>query len=172
MPKKLIKKYLPNPDSIMNSKVIGIFGDILHDPSLWHINRRTCSGAVAVGLFCAFIPLPFQMLIAAFLAIIFRANILIAVPIVWITNPITIPPFFYFCYRVGVYALGIETGDFNFELSLDWLVNGLIDIWQPFLLGCFIVSSLAALLGYAAVQFFWRYHIWQHLKDRKIRRKT
>jgi uncharacterized protein (DUF2062 family) len=169
MPKKLIKKCLPNPDTIMNSKVIGLFGNVLHNPSLWHINRQSCSGAVAVGLFCAFIPLPFQMLIAALLAIIFRVNILIAVPVVWITNPITIPPFFYFCYRLGAYILNIETGDFHFELSIDWLVNGLIHIWEPFLLGCFIVSSVTALIGYAVVQVYWRYHIWQHLKKRKLR---
>jgi len=169
MPKKLIKKYLPNPDTIMNSKAIGLFGNILHDPSLWHINRKTCSGAAAVGLFCAFIPLPFQMLIAAFFAIIFRVNILIAIPLVWITNPITIPPFFYFCYRVGIYALSIKTGDFNFELSIDWLLNGLSVVWQPFLLGCFIVASITALLSYTLVQLFWRYHIWKYLQKRNLR---
>jgi len=171
MPKKLIKKFLPNPDTIMKSKVVGVFGDVLLEPSLWHINRRTCSGAVAVGLFCAFIPLPFQMFLAALCAIIFRVNILIAIPLVWITNPITIPPFFYFCYRVGVYALSIQTGDFNFELSVDWLINGLVHIWQPFLLGCFLVSSITAFIGYALVQLFWRYHIWQHLKNRKLRHR-
>ncbi len=170
MPKKLIKKLLPNPNAIMNSKVVNVFGDALLEPSLWHINRRTCSGAVAVGLFCAFIPLPFQMFIAAFLAIIFRVNILIAIPLVWITNPITIPPIFYFCYRVGLFTLNRETGEFNFELSLNWLLNGLIEIWQPFLLGCFLVSSVTAIIGYAVVQFFWRYHIWQYIKERKFRR--
>ncbi len=153
----------------MSSKVVSVFGDGLLDPSLWHINRRTCSGAVAVGLFCAFIPLPFQMLIATFFAIIFRVNILIAIPLVWITNPITIPPFFYFCYRIGAYTLGIETGDFHFELSIAWLIDGLIHIWQPFLLGCFLVSSITAIAGYTTVQLFWRYHIWQHLKGRKLR---
>lgn len=170
MPKELIKKYLPNPDIIMKSKLMGVFSDVLRDPSLWHINRKTCSGAVAVGLFCAFIPLPIQMFIAALLAIIFRVNILIAVPLVWITNPITIPPFFYLCYHVGIYVLNIETEEFLFELSMDWLLNGLINIWQPFLLGCFLVGSIAALIGYALVHFFWRYHIWQHLKKRKKRR--
>lgn len=170
MPKKLIKKLLPDPDTIMKSKVVGVFGDVLLDPSLWHINRRSCSGAVAVGLFCAFIPVPFQMFIAAFFAIIFRVNILIAIPLVWITNPITIPPIFYFCYRVGLFTLNIEPGRFHFELSFDWVLNGLIHIWQPFLLGCFIVGSITAFLGYFVVQFFWRYRIWQYIKERALRR--
>lgn len=169
MPKKLIKKLLPKPETITNSKAINVFGDVLLDPALWHINRHSCANAVAVGLFCAFIPLPTQMIIAAFLAIVFRANILIAIPLVWITNPITIPPFFYFCYRVGIFVLGIETGDFNFELSVDWLVTELLDVWKPFLLGCFLVSSITALIGYTSVHFFWRYHIWQHIKERKLR---
>ncbi len=169
MPKKIIKKFLPHPDSILKSKVVGVFGDMLHDPSLWHINRRSCSGAVAVGLFSAFIPLPFQMFIAALLAILFRVNILIAIPLVWISNPITIPPIFYFCYRVGAYVLNIETGNFNFELSIHWLLHGLIHVWQPFLLGCFIVGSIAAILGYGFVQFFWRYQIWRQLIQRQKR---
>jgi len=56
---------------------------------------------MAVGLFCAFVPLPIQMLLAAAAAIIFRVNLPISVGLVWITNPVTIPPMFYFCYKVG-----------------------------------------------------------------------
>lgn len=171
MPRKRIQKLLPNPDVIMKSNIVTIFGPVLNDPSLWHINRRSCSGAFAVGLFFAFIPVPFQMILAAFFAILFRVNILISVPLVWITNPITIPPFFYFCYLVGVKVLGIETGDFSIELSIDWWLNGLMAIWQPLLLGSLIVASTASFLGYTLIQLFWRYHLWQHLKNRKHRKQ-
>lgn len=154
----------------MHSSIAKVFGDILQEPSLWHINRRSCSGAVAVGLFVAFVPIPFQMLLAALLAIIFRVNILISIPLVWVSNPITIPPIFYFCYRVGIWTLNLETGDFSFEPTMEWLMTSLIHIWQPFLLGCFIVSCVTALTGYLFVQLFWRYHLWQHLKIRKTRK--
>jgi uncharacterized protein (DUF2062 family) len=37
-----------------------------------------------VGLFCAFIPVPFQMLLAAPSAIIFSANLPVSIALVWI----------------------------------------------------------------------------------------
>ncbi|MEM7564443.1 MAG: DUF2062 domain-containing protein, partial [Pseudomonadota bacterium] len=144
MAKKLIRKILPHPDVLMHNRWIKLLGPRLQDPSLWHINRRSCSYAVALGVFCAFIPVPFQMFIAAVLAILFRVNILVAVPIVWISNPLTLGPMFYFCYLVGVEILGIEQGPFHFQLSFDWLLDELLAIWKPFLLGCFIVGIITA----------------------------
>lgn len=144
-------------------------GPWIQDPGLWHINRRSVSGAIALGLFCAFIPVPFQMFLAAIGAILFRVNILIAVPTVWISNPFTIPPIFYFCYLVGVWILGLNPGEFHFELSFDWLANELALIWQPFLLGCFVVGSASAVVGFLGIRLLWRYHIFQHIRERRKR---
>ncbi len=170
MPKKLIKKFLPHPKIITENRLIRLLGPRLQDPSLWHINRKSFSGAIAVGVFCSFIPIPVQMLLAALLAIIFRVNILVAVPTVWISNPITLAPIFYFCYRIGAAILNIRTDDFNFELSLDWLLTGMLEIWQPFLLGCFVVGTVSAVLSYLLAQFLWRYRLWTRIKNRRIRR--
>ncbi len=171
MPKKTIKKLLPHPSHITENSLLKKLGPRLQDPGLWHINRRSVSGAISLGLFCAFLPVPFQMLIAALGAIIFRVNILIAVPTVWISNPVTIPPMFYFCYRVGAWILSTETTDFNFELSFDWLANELVQIWQPFLLGCFVVASISAMTGFIVIRLLWRYQIALHIKDRKLRKR-
>ena len=160
---------MPHPKHITENKVLQKLGPRLQDPGIWHINRRSVSGAFSLGLFCAFIPVPFQMVIAAIGAIAFRVNILIAVPTVWISNPFTIPPLFYFCYLVGVWILGAPPGDFQFELSFDWLANELQATWQPFLLGCFIVASTSALLGFFSVRIIWRYLIWKHIQHRKTR---
>lgn len=169
MPRKIIQKWLPDPDVILESKLIKFFGPILHSPSLWHINRRSCSGAVAVGLFSTFIPIPFQMILATFLAIVFRVHILIPIPIVWITNPITIPPIYYFCYKLGAWLLNIEPSETNLEVSTEWLMNGIAEVWQPLLTGCLFMSIVTAILGYIAVQFFWRYHIWTYIKRKRER---
>ncbi len=169
MPKKIIKKLLPHPTRVTNNIMIKKLGPKLQDPGLWHINRRSVSGAVAVGLFFAFMPVPFQMFLAAIGAIIFRVNILISIPMVWISNPVTIPPIFYFCYRVGVWMLDVERGEFNFEISFHWLATELSLIWQPFLLGCFMVGAISALLGFATTRLLWRLHISQHIKKRKLR---
>ena len=146
-----------------------MLGPRLQDPALWHINRRSCCLAVAIGMFCTFIPVPFQMVIAAFAAIVLHANILVAVPIVWISNPITIPPIFYFCYLIGAAMLDEEPGQFDFQISFDWLLSGLADIWQPFLLGCFTVGAVSALVSYLLLSLLWRLHIISHVKERARR---
>lgn len=172
MAKKLIKKYLPHPDRITENRWIKTLGPRLQEPDLWHINRKSCSGAVALGIFCAFVPVPFQMLLAAVGAIIFRFNILVAVPTVWVSNPITMPPMFFFSYWVGTLILGMEFGELHFELSFEWLMTGLLEIWQPFLLGCLVVGGLCSLLAFGLVRLMWRYHVWTHIKQRRNRHQS
>ena len=169
MAKKIVRKFLPHPDVIMQNRWIKLLGPRLQDPSLWHINRRSFSIAVAVGIFCAFIPVPFQMFIAAAAAIWFRVNILVAVPLVWISNPVTMPPIFYFCYLVGIKILGIEPGRFEIQLSFTWLLEELTAIWQPFLLGCFAVGGITALGSFILVRVLWHLHILSHIKERARR---
>ena len=102
-------------------------------------------------------------------AIWLRVNILVAVPIVWISNPFTMGPMYYFCYLLGVEMLGQEQQGFDFELSFDWLITGLSAIWQPFLLGCFTVGVISALASFALVRIFWHLHILNHIKLRARR---
>ena len=170
MAKKILRKFLPHPDVIMHNRWIKLLGPRLQEPSLWHINRHSCSLAVAVGIFCAFVPVPFQMLLAAAVAVWVRANILIAVPMVWVSNPLTMGPMFYVCYLVGLEVLGAEPEHFHFELSFNWLMSELSAIWQPFLLGCLIVGLIAALLLFVLVRVLWHLHILNHIKVRAARR--
>jgi len=170
MPKKLIKKYMPNHEHIKTHKHLQIFGTLLHNPFLWHFNRKSVSGAFAVGLFCAFIPVPFQMVIAAALAIIVKVNLPLSVALVWISNPLTMPPLFYAAYKFGALLIGETARDFNFVLSWQWLITELSLIWKPFLLGCFCFGTLCAVLSYAAIRVLWGQHIkkeWQHRKERR-----
>ena len=70
MPKKFIKRYMPDHEKIRNNKQLNkVFGTLLHDPNLLHLNRRSVSMAFFVGLFFAFVPLPTQMIMAAAVAI-------------------------------------------------------------------------------------------------------
>ena len=173
MPKKFIKRYMPDHEVIRNNPQLNkMFGTLLHDPNLLHLNRRSVSTAFLVGLFMAFVPVPFQMLLAAAGAIIFRCNLPISVGLVWVSNPITMPPLFYFCYVVGTWILGTEEQHFDFELSWEWLANGLGAIWEPFLLGCAVVGIISGVTGYFAIRLMWRLHIIQQIKARRERRKT
>jgi hypothetical protein len=169
MAKKILRKFLPHPDVIIHNRWIKLLGPLLQDPSLWHINRRSCSLAVALGVFCAFIPVPFQMVIAALGAILLRVNILVTVPLVWISNPVTMGPMYFFCYLVGAEVLQLEPIGFSFELSFDWLLSELIAIWQPFLLGCLIVGVVLSLASFVLVRVLWHLHILNHIKVRAAR---
>ncbi|WP_132491974.1 DUF2062 domain-containing protein [Pseudomonas aeruginosa] len=76
MPRRLFKRYMPDPESIRSQKSLRFLGKLTHDPNLWHLNRHSVSRAMAAGLFAAFIPMPMQMLLAAGLAVWIRSNLL------------------------------------------------------------------------------------------------
>ncbi len=169
--KKLLKRYLPTAEQIKENKSFGFMGELLHDPNLWHFNRRSVSGAFAAGLFSCYVPIPLQMLQAAILAVVFRVNLPLSVSLVWITNPITIPPMFYLAYKVGTFVLGTELQPFEFQFNLDWLFLELGHRWRPFLLGCLIMSTTLSITGFITVRLLWRLHLIQRIKERKVLQK-
>ncbi len=171
MPKRIIKRFTPDNETIRTHKHLRIFGTLLHDSNLWHMNRRSVSGAFAVGLFWAFIPIPFQMVAAAFTAIIFRVNLPISVALVWISNPITMPPMFYATYLFGTWILGEPPQSSEFEVSIEWMSNSLAEIWQPLYLGSVICGVIASILGYILMRGFWRWHVVSNLRKRRERWK-
>ena len=171
MPRKFFQRFLPHPKTIKEHKTLQIFGDWLHKPDLWHLSRRSVAGAFAVGLFFAWMPVPFQMVLAAGTAIWIGTNLPLSVAIVWVSNPVTIPPMFYFAYMVGTWIIGEPATDFNFELSFNWLLNELSAIWQPFLVGCFTMGASSSLLGYLIINGIWRYSVLSRRSSRKYRRK-
>ncbi|MBN4081980.1 MAG: flagellar biosynthesis protein FlhF [Gammaproteobacteria bacterium] len=166
MPKRLIKQWIPKSHTIRNHPYISMFGTLLHDPNLWHLNRRSVSGGFAVGLFIAFMPIPFQMVVAAAIAIGSRVNIVVSVVLCWITNPITITPFFYTAYTLGNLLLGEKGGKFSFEMSWAWLQSSLGSVWQPLLLGCFILAVTSAILGSLTIRLLWRWQVVQNWEKR------
>lgn len=168
MPKKLIKRYLPTPEAIKNIKGFGFLGKWLQDPNIWHLNRHSVAKAFVIGLFWMAIPIPSQMIAAAIFAVLFRANLPLSVALVWISNPLTMAPIFYFNYVVGSLILGEKADDdFHFELSWDWLINTLGELWLPLYLGSAVVGIALGLISYLVIHFLWRHHVYQNWKNRK-----
>lgn len=174
MPKQLIEKmmqrFIPDPEFIKQHKNLQFLGDRLHDPNLWHLNRRSISMAFAVGLFFAWVPSPTQMAMAAVAAFYLRANLPISVLLVWITNPITMPPLFYFAYRVGLWFMNRPSPAEDFVFSVDGIWSGLGNIWEPFLLGCLIMAITSSMAGYFGMRYFWAYHIKKQWAEREQRK--
>jgi uncharacterized protein (DUF2062 family) len=171
MPKKLIKRWMPDHHTIKENKHLQIFGELLHNPNLWHLNRRSVAKAFAVGLFFAFIPVPFQMVLAAGMAILVHANLPLSVALVWITNPITMPAIFYFCYITGTWIIGAKEQDFHFEASWQWVLDSLSTIGPAFLIGCGVLAIFFSIVGYFTIQGFWRYSVAKQWKKRQKNKK-
>lgn len=146
--KKTFKKISPNPDTVRNHKYLKKLK--LDTPALWNFNRKSISKGVAIGLFCAFLPMPMQMILASVLAIAFAGNILISIALVWITNPLTIPPIYYGLYKLGAWMLGVKLVA-DFEFSTKYIGEVFATIWQPLLLGSFTISIVSAIIGYYAI---------------------
>ena len=162
MPKKFIQRFSPKPETLKNHPYLKHLGQAL-------LNRRSASGAAAVGLFCAWIPIPFQMVLASILAMIFCVNLPLSVALVWLSNPLTMPPLFYGAYRLGAYILNEPLVEFNFELSFHWLAKMLETIAPALFLGSFILAFISSATGYFLLRLFWRFNItkkWQRRKKR------
>ncbi|MFK5968601.1 MAG: DUF2062 domain-containing protein [Candidatus Marithrix sp.] len=164
--KKFFKHSLPRPSQIKSNPKLQFLGKLLHEPNLWHLNRRSLAGGMAVGLFIAFIPLPMQMLLAVAAAIWLRVNLPLAVSLVWITNPVTMPPLLYFAYKLGALILGIPVIETEFSFSPEWLLYTLGNLLQPLLLGCLVMGTISAAIGYLTVNYLWRLQVIKLWKDR------
>ncbi len=171
--KKLLDRYLPNPDWIKKQSSLRFLSSFLNNTQLWTINRQSSSGGAAIGMFCAFIPAPIHSICAVSLAILFRVNVPLAFIFSLFSNPITIPPLFYFTYQIGAKILGLTERTIEFTLSMDWLSNTLVHIWKPLLLGCLLVGSVSALITYFSIRLIWRFNVvnqWERRQDHNHQR--
>ncbi len=133
---------------------------------------------IGIGIFVGLTPtVGLQMVIALALAAAFRANKLVCIPMVWITNPVTLWPIYLACLRVGtlligsagpsddpenasqIYALEQTTRSFSWS---SWLQ---LESWRELFftvsrltaelwVGCLFVASIASLLAYFSSRWF------------------
>lgn len=164
MPRKTLRKLLPDLPALLARPSLRWLRGLLRDPNLLHINRQSVSLAVFIGVFCAFLPLPMQTLIAAMMAFWWRANLPISVLLVWISNPLTIPAIFYLTYMFGAWLLGSSPGAHHISLSWEWFDSVGSQILLPLALGSLVMGIVAASLSYCAVFWLWRWKVvrnWQ-----------
>lgn len=182
MPRKFFRKYLPHADAVRSSRLAGLFGHWLHEPNLWHLNRRSVAGAVAIGLFCGLIPGPLQMLGALALAVPLRKNVPVALLTTLYTNPITIVPLYLIAYEYGQLLLGVTAkGRVQLEPFIwDWWdiggsLRGFIDwtlaLGKPLAVGLVALAATLSALGYVGVKFAWRMYVVIAWRARARRRR-
>ncbi len=167
MAKKLIQRYLPDPKVVREHRYLRFLGSALHNANLWHLNRRSAAAAFFVGIFCAFLPIPFQMVVAAVLSIIFRCNIPLSVALVWVTNPLTMPAIFYFTYKVGCLILQLPVSETSFDLTLHSVGAGLAKVWKPLFLGSIVSGVVGGFVSYLLIRAYWRWNVVKHWRKRR-----
>jgi uncharacterized protein (DUF2062 family) len=182
VPRKFFKRYMPDADKVRQVKLFGMFGDTLFHPALWHLNRRSAAGGVAIGFFCGLIPGPFQMLGAGIGALLFRVNLPVALLSTLYTNPLTIVPLYLVAYKIGTLVLGAAAGK-DPEPPPDWVFTQplasmeafgqwMLGLGAPLALGVLLLASLLAVTSYVVVRVAWNIHLRRAWTARRGRRSA
>jgi uncharacterized protein len=178
MPRKFFRRVMPSVDKVRDMRVLSMFGDSLFHPALWHLNRRSAAGGVAVGMFCGLIPGPLQMLGAGIACVLLRVNLPLSLVTTLYTNPLTIVPLYLVAYQLGSLVLGGSAKhpmtmpphwDWSHPLaSMEAVGHWTVGLGPPLALGVFLLASLLSALGYVVVRSLWS----AHLRRAWLRRKA
>ena len=175
--RQLLKKYLPDHQSIHANPWLRPFASTLLHPRLWHLNRRSAAGAVAAGMFCGLIPGPLQMLGAAACALVFRVNLPLALLVTLYTNPITIVPLYVAAYQIGRLLTG-DSSNFVVPPAFDpttfvaWttsMQSWMLAAAKPLGIGLLVLACGLAVFGYMATKAAWRVYLIRAWRQRKLK---
>ena len=172
MPRKTIRRFLPDIKGMLERPALRWLRSLPQDPNLLHLNRHSVSLAMFVGIFCAFIPLPIQSLLVIAMCFWLGANLPLAILIIWMSNPLTIPPMFFLTYKLGSLVLGTELGDFSVTLTWVWFSQLGSEILLPLFVGSLLCGSVLASTGYFFVLFLWRWRVVRNWEQRKDARQA
>lgn len=179
--RNLLKRYLPKHDTVHTNRWLRPFANTLLHPRLWHLNRHSVAGAVALGLACGLIPGPFQMISAAIGCILFRVNLPLALATTLYSNPITIVPLYMVAYAYGAMVSGSdpdgfvhppEMGDMGLFEWMATLLPWLVSLGKPLAIGLVLLAVTLALIGYFTVRAAWRVHLMRAWRARAMKRAT
>jgi len=118
------------------------------------INRKSVSRAVFWGILIAFIPMPFQMLLILALTPFTKFNVPVAISMVWLSNPITMPFMYYLEYLTGSFLLG-NPPLADMQMTLGWFKSHWDDIIIPLYVGTIPYAIIISTLAFAAVNWLW-----------------
>jgi uncharacterized protein len=116
-------RYLRHP-RIRKIKWLTPFTKAIFNKRYWKPCRLTVANGLSIGLFCAMLPIPMQMLVAALGCLRGRGNVPVALAACWMTNPVTQIPIWVFQEKFGRWlheSVGVPNIPFlsNLEFSKD-----------------------------------------------------
>ncbi|MBZ9538534.1 DUF2062 domain-containing protein [Modicisalibacter tunisiensis] len=171
MPRRLLQRYMPQPETLQRNRSLRFMSHLIGNASLWMLTRRSVGNAFMVGLFCALLPMPFQMVVAAAGAWLLRCNLPLSVGLVWLTNPLTMPLIFYGNYRLGAWLLNTPARPAPDQFSTHWIAAKMAEILPPLLLGSLVAAVVTGVVANVAIRLIWRWHVARNWRRRQRRRR-
>lgn len=189
MARKFIRRWIPSPEAMRSQRVLRWLGPLLHRPWLWQLNRRSVAAGVGLGVFCGFLLPGVQVLIAALVALVIRANLPVAVVSTMISNPFTYAPIFVLAYRLGAALLGENVDEAQaaaLEAEAEALEAGVVEVtaitrsWgerfaaasKPLLLGLGIFATVGGVVSYLLTLVLWRVGVVLRMRHRLRRARA
>lgn len=159
--RNFLRNFLPSHEAVRSNRWLKLAGPWLNRPSLWHLHRRGVAAGVGVGLFCGLIPGPLQMISAALLAVLLRANLPVALLATLYTNPFTIVPLYLLAYRLGAWVYGVDMVHPSLPEAgwAEWggQMAGLFsELGKPLAVGLPLLAVILSISGYLLVRMLWR----------------
>jgi uncharacterized protein len=173
--RRMTSRLQPAVDKVTSHPWVQRYVPRLADPDLWHLNRRSASRAVAVGLFCGLIPGPLQVFGSILLCLAWRANFPVAAVTTLYTNPFTIVPLYVLAYEYGSLfvrdAAPMEAlPTMAFTTSISALLDLTVQLGKPLAVGIVLLATTLAALGFVAVRIGWRCHaVWCWRRRARLR---
>ncbi len=147
------------------------FSAVLRHPMYFALNRRSVTGALAIGVFITMLPVPGHTPLAVIVAMLAGVNLGVAALAAWLNNPLTLVPVFYAEYRLGALLLNIPPQPWPEEVSWTWIRGQIELMWQPLFLGALIAATIVTALVYFGANAAWRWSSARHLQRRRQSRR-
>lgn len=158
-------KPLEKPDRTSTNSWKQKLQSFLHDFKTLQGDPNYIAKGIAIGIFVGITPtIPLHTIIALALSFVFKASKPAAAIGVWIGNPVTIPFFYIWSYKIGTLILGKTATLKNGYWEIQQLLKLGIDTTLAMILGGVILGVLPAVAAY-----FISLKIFTAIHERKIR---
>jgi hypothetical protein len=122
----------------------------------------------AIGMFIGMTPtVGIQMILVIvfnfMVGWLFRFNRIAALLTVYISNPLTVLPIYWFNYQVGIYFVdgNLSKEDFTANLTVGGLSESwnsayqlIVEVGEPLIIGSLVVATVLGVVTYPAMRFF------------------
>jgi uncharacterized protein len=176
-----VKAQAPSRESFENNRFLKPFAKRIFVPELWRFTRRSVPRGVALGLLVGlFLLIPgVQIVGAALLALPVRANIPLAAAMTFLSMPATTPFILAGSVYVGNSMFKLHADVTQFKILMDehasmgqWM-NWILSEAAPALLsGLFVISVVAAAIGYVLAAWLWRWMLVRKWRERSWRHRV